>query len=207
MELAARVDLPLLRKGLKDVQRKQIPFATSLALTSTAGHAAVGWQDEMRAVLDRPTPFTLGAVAVRPARKTRLIATVYLKDVAAAYLEPYLEGGPHFLGGKRGLLTPKNVPLNAYGNLTRGKLAQLKGRQGVYLGGVKLRSGQVVHGAWQRLGGRAKGGHHLKLLIRFSDPLAVTQRLDFVEPTKRAIAEHFNDEFAKAFNHAMATAR
>lgn len=208
---AFAVDLRDLHKGLNEVSRRQLPFAMAQALTITAGHVGVSWQGEMKAVLDRPSPFTVNAVAVRPARKALLIATVYVKDVAAEYLEPYVEGGTHFLGGKRGLLTPKAVPLNAYGNLTRNKLATLKAKSNVYVGAVKLRSGAAVSGVWQRptasarrrTGGRAA----LKLLIRFSDPLQVRQRLDFYGRAETVIRAQFASAFADAFEHAMATAR
>lgn len=215
MDVEYAVDLKALTKGFDDVFKRQLPYATSLALTATAGHVGIGWQDEMRAVLDRPTPFTLGSVAVQPARKTTLIARVYVKDIAANYLEPFVDGGVHYLGQKKGLLTPKNVPLNAYGNLTRNKLAQLKARNNVVVGPVKLRSGQVVNGVWQRPTASARrrlakgkeGGAPLKLLIRFSDPQQVTQRLDFAGRAEAAVRTHFASEFAKAWAHALATAK
>lgn len=232
MQLRVKVDLSQLKKGLKDVRQKQIPYATALALTATAGHVGKAWQEEMERKLDRPTPFTVNSVAVIPARKSSPTATVLLKDVAAAYLEPFVDGGKHFLGGKKGLLTPKNVPLNQYGNLTKNKIAQLKAKQNVFVGAVKLKSGQVVNGVWQRgsRGGRRKSGYGskgsrhvkhneglgltgynnrapLKLLVRFSDPQAVTQHLDFMGRAEKAILEHFEPEFVKAFAKAMASAK
>lgn len=216
MDVAFRVDTSGVKAGLDDFAKKQLPFATALALTSTAGYVGQGWQDEMRDVLDRPTPFTVGAVAVIPARKTTLIATVYIKAVAAEYLAPFVFGGVHFLGQKRGLLTPKAVPLNAYGNLSRNKLAQLKNRKNVHIGAVRLRSGQVVNGVWQRGTPAARkrlaraggdGGGTLKLLIRFSDPQRVTQRLDFAGRAEIAVRTHFVEELGKGLARAMASAK
>lgn len=211
MRFDLRPDLSNLGKGLDEVQRKQLPYALSLALTATAGHVGEGWQDEMRSGLDRPTPFTINSVGIVPARKTRLIATVYIKDIAANYLAPFVDGGPHFLGGKKGLLTPKNVALNAYGNLTKGKIAQLKAKSNVYVGALKLRSGQVVNGVWQRpkAKGRSKsaGPAHVKLLVRFSDPQDVTQRIPFQARAEAEFVNYFVAEFGDAFAHAMATSR
>lgn len=232
MQIVLKTDLRAFSKGMSQLQKTQLPFAISQALTATAGHAGLAWQDEMREQLDRPTPFTVNSVGVRGARKTDLTARVYLKDVAAAYLEPFVSGGSHFLGGKRAILAPKAVPLNQYGNLPRRKIAALQARPDVFVGPVRLKSGQVVSGVWQRgpKGARRKGGvgtkgshnikhneaqglagHNnrttLKLLVRFSDPLTVTQHLNFRDRAEQAVREHFDTEFAKAFARAIATAK
>lgn len=216
MEQMLRVDLKGFSGPMRGIARQQLPFAIAQALTMTAGHAGLSWQDEMQNELDRPAPFTLGSVGVRPARKTTLIATVYIRDIAAAYLEPFVDGGTHYLGGKKGLLSPKNVGLNAYGNLTRNKLATLKGKSNVFVGGVKLRSGDMVNGVWQRASAaqqkrhakaKGRGPAALKLLIRFSDPQRVTQHLDFIGRADAAVRQHFTSAFEDAFDHAMRTAR
>lgn len=234
MDLQVKVDLRGLKRGLSDVKRKQLPYATALALTMTAGHVGEGWQEEIKADLDDPTPFTVNSVGVRGATKSRLVATVFIKDIAAAYLEPLTDGGPHFLGGKKGLLNPKNVTLNQYGNLTKGKLAALKAKGNVFVGPVTFKNGQTINGVWQRgargrrkkVGRRGgefgtKGKHHLKdnaaqglssattlkLLIRFTDPLEAKPVLRFQARTERDVLKYFEPSFAKAFNRAMATAR
>jgi len=223
MQIVIKTDLRAFTKGMRDIAKRQLPFAMAQALTATAGRAGLEWQDEMRQRLDRPTPFTINAVAVRGARKSNLTATVYIKDIASQYLEPFIAGGPHFLGGKQGLLTPKAVPLNAYGNLSRGKLAALKAKPGVFVGPVTLKDGQVINGVWQRpvpkgantvrrrgaaaAPGALQGARTLKLLIRFSDPKPVTQHLDFQGRAEAAVRKHFEAEFAKAFAKAMASAK
>lgn len=232
MEIGLKTDIRAYSKRMKDVQKRQLPFAIAQALTATAGHAGLAWQDEMATELDRPTPFTVNSVAVRGARKNNLVATVYVKDIAAAYLEPFVEGGPHYLGAKKGILAPKAVPLNQYGNISRRKIAQLKAKPNVFVGPVRLKSGQVVSGVWQRPspGERRKGGygtmgsHHvkhnegkglggynnrttLKLLVRFSDPLPVTQHLDFQGRAEKAVREFFQPSFEKAFAAALRSAK
>lgn len=217
MQFEIKTDLKAFTKGMADVAKRQIPFAMANALTATAGRVGLDWQDEMRTHLDRPTPFTQNSVAVNGARKSNLVATVRIKDIAAAYLEPFVVGGPHFLGAKKGLLTPKNVPLNAYGNLSKGKLAALKAKPGVFVGQIRLKSGQVVNGVWQRdLVAKRKamrtkapalaGATALKLLIRFTDPQPVKQHLAFYARAEASVRKHFDAEFAKAFAQAQRTA-
>lgn len=213
MQPEFRVDVSQLSKGLNEVARKQLPFAMSLALTATAGELGLHWQDEIESELDNPTPFTVKSPAVRPARKSNLTATVYIRDVAAQYLAPFLDGGPHFLGGKRGLLTPKNVAVNQYGNLTRNKLATLKGKSGVYVGKVRLKNGEMISGVWQRPSAAAVRRASkdkpagIKLLIRFSDPLPVKQHLRFYERAAQMVPKAFANYFAEALDHALATAK
>lgn len=233
MEIVLKTDLRAFQRGMDDVAKRQLPFAIAQALTATAGHAGLAWQKEMQTELDRPTPFTVNSVGVMGARKSNLTARVFIRQVASQYLTPFVEGGPHFLGAKKGLLTPKAVPLNAYGNLSKRKIAQLKAKGNVFAGPVRLKSGQVVSGVWQRpdRGYRrdrieygTKGSHHikhneaqglvghnnrttLKLLVRFTDPLPVTQRLDFQGRAEAAVRAHFEPEFAKAFALAQATAK
>lgn len=60
--------------------RKQIPFATALALTKTAQRVHGRVIDEMKNKFDRPTPFTLKSLYVSPAKKQNLQAAVFLKD-------------------------------------------------------------------------------------------------------------------------------
>ncbi|MBS0363689.1 MAG: hypothetical protein JSR98_20125 [Proteobacteria bacterium] len=206
-DLQFKVDLKPYRKGMSYIQKNQVPFAASLALTEAAGHVGLSWQDEMRKRVDRPTPFTVGAVTVIPARKTRLVATVLVKEKAAEYLQPFVDGGKHFLGGKRALLAPKNVPLNAYGNLPRNKIKALKAA-GAFSGAIKLRSGETVSGIWQRVkAGPGAAGRHLKLLVRFAEPQEVKQRLRFYDRANDVAFKAFAAAFPKAFARAMATLR
>lgn len=212
--LQVRVDTSRVTKGFSDVRRRQIPFATSLALTATAGHVGIAWQEEIEDTFDRPTPWTVRSVAIAPARKSNLVAIVYVKDIAAEYLAPYVDGGVHSLGGKRGLLSPKNVRLNQYGNLTRNRMGQLKGRADVFIGQVQVKGGGSISGVWQRkrapsrkVRKNMKGPAALKLLIRFSDPLPVKEKLEVYDVSPKVVGRVFAPEFASAFNRAMATAK
>lgn len=77
---------------------RQIPFATSLALTRIAHQIRDAQKLEMRAVFDRPTPFTMNAFQVVPAVKARLVSEVRYKDELNStspnhYLETQVRGG------------------------------------------------------------------------------------------------------------------
>ncbi|MDR6850376.1 hypothetical protein [Sphingomonas sp. BE137] len=130
---------------------------------------------------------------------------------------PYVIGGVRSLGTKRGMLAPRDVSLNQYGNLTKGKLASLKGKPGVFIGAVTTRSGKVVNGVWQRKGAAKAGkrarsgskpqGGALKLLIQFEDTTPVKKHFDFFGHANAYLKANAASEFDAALKRAFATAR
>jgi hypothetical protein len=217
-------DLKALTKSLSTLEKQQLPFAISQALTSVAKLAQAAEKQAMPEVFDRPTPFTINSVAVKGARKSDLEARVFVKDIAAAYLAPYEFGGNHKLIGQgKTWLNPKDKALlNQYGNFSKGALQRLEGRPDIFVGSVKTKSGQSIGGVWQRptdvkmikrsgkrgvaLRGVNKTGY-LKLLVRFGDERPVKQHLEFGERAFEIVDEHFPREFDKAMAKAIATAK
>lgn len=115
------------------------------------------------------------------------------------------------------MLAPRGVGLNQYGNLTKGKLASLRGKRGVFIGPIKTKGGKVINGVWQRpisakrpRGGRVAGAQpqrKLKLLIQFEDTKAVPKRLPFEQRARAHLSRHAASAFDTALRRAMATAR
>ncbi|HEX7127284.1 MAG TPA: hypothetical protein VF406_16120, partial [Thermodesulfobacteriota bacterium] len=123
---------------------RQVRFATAVALTRTAYRAQEQAKLEMQRIFDRPTPFTLNALRVTPARKDRLVAEVGFREFAGKgtpatkYLLPQATGGarPVKRFEKRlqfaGLLPRGQVlvpgggaPLDAFGNVQRRVYSQI----------------------------------------------------------------------------------
>ena len=76
----------------------QVPFATMLALNSTAKQAQLDVQARMRQVFDRPTTWVINSLRVNRATKTNLFAEVEFKDRSASensrsMVEPHIFGG------------------------------------------------------------------------------------------------------------------
>lgn len=114
------------------------------ALTRTALAVAEAERAEMRDVFDRPKPYTLGALYTTPATAQTLEARVGLKDQASegrpplSWLRWQINGGLRRLtawekrlvvagamdGGDRAV-PGKFAQLDAYGNISRGQLAQI----------------------------------------------------------------------------------
>jgi len=205
---------------------KQLPFATALALTDLAKDVQAAEQENERKVLDRPRPFTTGAIGVRKANKARMEATVFVKDITAAYLEPYQFGGKNKLNS-RALLKPVDAvqDLDQFGNLPRNFLRKLKGRPDIFVGTIQTKAGPV-NGVWQRdtsvdlelplttrtgklrqAKGRRNTSGRLVLLVKFTDAHPVKQHLDWFKVAERTVARNFNRRMGKALGRAIASAK
>jgi len=125
-------------KNLEKMRSDQIPFITAKALTNTAKLIRDKTVETMKAVFDRPTPFSLNSFQVRPATKTSLTAKVEFKYDRLGYMRTQIEGGTR--GRKRsesalqktGLMQSgqswvpgKGARLNQYGNISGGQITQL----------------------------------------------------------------------------------
>lgn len=79
--------------------KEQVRFASVVALTRTAGRCKDLLTRELASVFDRPTPYTLNSLYIRPATKSKPEAKIWLKDdtskgtPAARYLLAEIEGG------------------------------------------------------------------------------------------------------------------
>lgn len=212
-------DLEDLSLQLNKLQ-KQIPFAMAQALTSVARKIEAAERTALQRHLDNPTPFTVKSVGSVGARKDNLRAKIFVRDTAAAYLEPFEFGGQHKLNGQA-LLNPKNIKLNKFGNLPRNKLSQLKAKPNVFIGTVG-----DVNGVWQRRkpkkskkdkkrAKRSPNGTRKerqkqpapKLLIRFGNALQVSPTLGYMDRANNMAAALMPTTLSKAINEAISTAK
>lgn len=212
-------DLKELSTQLRQLQ-KQIPFAAAQAITSVARKIESAQKTALQRHLDNPTPFTVKSVGSRGARKDNLTAKVFVRDIAASYLEPFEFGGQHKLSGSA-LLNPKNIKLNKYGNLPKNKLTQLKAKDNVFIGDFN-----GVNGVWQRKKPKKgkKGKRRAKrspngtrrarpkqpapkLLIRFGDALPVTPTLGYMVRAHTMAAALMPAALSSAIKEAINTAR
>lgn len=132
-------------QGMAEVQRRlreapgQIAFATSLAINRTLQDVRKAEVQAMRRSFDRPTPYTLKSLYIKPSTKTKLEGYVWFKDEggkqlkAAQYLLPQVFGGTRpdkrfeTLLRQAGYLPPRmqavpasGAPLDRYGNVRAG---------------------------------------------------------------------------------------
>lgn len=232
-EFSVRSNIRQIEDKLRRFAYQQVPFATAQALNALGKQVLVAEQKNEHQVLDRPRPFTTGAIRLVRAKKgMRAEAKVVMLDKTAAYLAPYQFGGQNKLNSKV-LLKPVDAKkdLDQYGNLPRNFMAKLKGRSDVFVGTVKTKNGPVT-GVWQRASADgvkptltrvtkkgkvivrkvagyepSREGRKLKLLIAFDKAHEARQHLDWFGVAGRVITKQFNREFGRALARAIATAK
>ncbi|WP_420578795.1 hypothetical protein [Oceaniradius stylonematis] len=176
---------------------RQVPFATAKALTDTARLDLKPAAERLiRKRLDRPTPFTQKGPAFSGARKHRLVATVFIKDIQAEYLRVQEQGGVQRPKG-RAFLVPVGQRRNKYGNLPRNAVRNALAKPGTFSGRVG-----GVGGIWQRM----KSGK-LKLLVRYEDETSYQPRLGFHVEMAKVAGRAFPARFARSLQQAIRTAR
>ncbi|WP_322008275.1 phage tail protein [Paraburkholderia tropica] len=100
MNLDIKIDSKAIERQLDDLARKQIPFATAMAINDVSRHARTDLRDTMQSVFENPVPYTLNSVRLKLATKARPVATVAISDdpdkgiPPAKYLSPEILGGP-----------------------------------------------------------------------------------------------------------------
>jgi hypothetical protein len=140
MQVSVRTNIADVARQLSHLQKSQIPFATSLALTKIAPAVKAELQAEMGRVFDRPTRYTMGSV-FSLVRKT--VAEIWLKDrgsgtPAGKYLLPQIIGGRRRQKRfERALEASGNLPrgwvvvpgagtkLDAHGNISGAQIVQI----------------------------------------------------------------------------------
>ena len=130
--------------------RKQLHYATAVALTRGAKIAQSDLRAAMQQAFDRPKPWTLNSLYVEPATKQRLEANIHFKDrwesgskgsqgtPAGRYLAPQILGGTRVQKAhERALARAGVVPpgyylvptwsadFDAYGNMSTGQIIKI----------------------------------------------------------------------------------
>jgi hypothetical protein len=200
MDFRISNNIRAVERSLNDTARRQIPFATASAINEVLAEIKRNWEKRLRRSLDRPTPFTLKAFAIRRASKRRLVGVVFAKDVQAGYLERLEEGGER-RPKRRAILVPVRQRLNRYGNMPRGAVGRALASRKTFSGAPKGRPA----GIYQRTGkGRSAG---LKLLVHYADGASYRPRLKLVSGAAKTATARLPGAMLRAMRRAVATAR
>lgn len=144
INIDVRVEAKQFKRSLTELEKRQLPFATALALTMTAKDVQKNTVKRLQRVLDRPTRFTLNAFRVLPATKRNLVAKVGFREFTQtsagfrSYLEPLEYGGKRppkrfekrlrAIGVMRSdeyAVPAKGFRLNRYGNIPASRFVQI----------------------------------------------------------------------------------
>ena len=218
------------------VATRQLPFALSQALNDTASDIRKAEVEKMKAVFDRPTPYTLNAFQIKPSTKANLSAVVEQKAQSANrnYLKRQAEGGPRkrtalesllasrlaITGVLSAMLPADNARLNQYGNWSTGQRNEVLAAIGSMRDSTSNRSSRSLKrkknpskffvptsGLPEAIYERTASGQ-LRIILAFTASAPTyTARFPFEETARQEAERTFPINFAKRFASAANTAR
>ena len=224
MRLKFDADTRDFTRGLDDLERKQLPKATAIALTEVAKDATLELRQQAEKDLDNPNRFTVRpgvrgrapdafAFVAAEKRDDPPTATVLVKDQQAEYLKYQIEGGTRRPGdyatvGKAGAPIPIRQRTNKYGNMPRNRLRTLFGQANEEdsdkFVGQPDGNPDAPFGIYQRPKGRRRG---LKLLVTFEKLTRYRPRFDFQAAVGKAAQANMRTRFGEALEKALESAR
>lgn len=210
IKIASTTDYARLERALGAFGQKQLPYAGALALTRTAQAAAAEMTRALLSIFDKkgsPTPFTLRAIGITPARKSNLTAAIFVKRQQARYLGIEETGGVRLRAPGAPVLTPVDVAKNAYGNIPRGLIRRLAAEPDRYF----LAKIHGVYGLWERI--TRPGARHVlrtprgvRLLVAFRPEAHYRPKFGFDERVRRSVEQSLMPNLQAAVSEALATA-
>ena len=216
MRIDVRDNIKEVTKGLSSIQKKQIPFATMLALNDTAFALHKTYKAQTNQKFDNPTSFTQKGFRVQKAKKTHLEAIVFVDKKRVDYMELQVDGGTRF-PKKTAIIVPSSKNSNDLakyqsGNLTKGAVNKIKGQRDKYFFG-KPKGNQGSEGIWERYGRSASGtsaGYRIRQVAKLTKMARYKSLFPF-ESIGNGIAfsrkNGFDSAFAKRLRFALKTAR
>ena len=198
MHVSFRSNLKDVERDLSDAARRQLPFATSIALNDTAEDVRKNETKRLNKTFDRPTPFTRKAFGVRKSTKRRLEARVFAKPIQAKYLSIQEEGGTT-KPKKRAFVVPEKIRTNKYGNIPKGSVKRNLANQKVFSGTPK--------GAGRGAGIYKRQGKKLVKLINYTTRATYKPRLGFQRSAKKTASVRFPVHFERSLKKAFASRR
>jgi hypothetical protein len=216
MRIDVRDNIKEVTKGLSSIQKKQIPFATMLALNDTAFALHKTYKAQTKQKFDNPTSFTQKGFRVQKAKKTHLEAIVFVDEKRVDYMELQVDGGTRF-PKKTAIIVPSSKNSNDLakyqsGNLTKGAVNKIKGQRDKYFFG-KPKGNQGSEGIWERYGRGASGtsaGYRIRQVAKLTKMARYKSLFPF-ESIGNGIAfsrkNGFDSAFAKRLRFALKTAR
>lgn len=230
MQIDIRSNVREVSRWLTDAQKKQVPFATILAMTMTAKDVKAEEILTMKRVFDRPTPYALNALRVKPATKQSLIASVEFKEFggtpAKRFLNPEVHGGARsrksherqlgsLMRGASYAIPGNTVPRDAYGNVKgaffKRVLSQLKVSTDPFqnvTGSKRSKRGRKSSAFFiPKKGGAVyeRKGRAITPVLIFTRAPVYRKRFPFYEIAAKVVAAKFAPNFKIAFERAMAS--
>lgn len=200
-EFTIDAPVPEMTKHLDTLQRKQIPFATALALTRTAQDAREAVREVMPKRFTIRKPYVVRGVAIQKATKKRLRAIVFHRD---KYMADQEYGGQRY-PQRRFHVIPLGIRKHKKQNISKAKLpSRVKLKPTVSLvDSIKNKRDKLI---LQRVGrGKNVGRKTLYLLKRGRQK--IKPRFGMDRTVRTTVRRRFTKNFGRAIAKALRTAR
>lgn len=210
--------------GLRELSKRQIPYALASALNSTAYGAMVAERKEIADSFDRPTPFVQRGVLYEKASALKLAAFTRIAGERDKFNVNRILA-PHVYGGGRGVKASERrllrtgamlngqfmvpgpgAPRDRYGNISGGQMQRILGFARQYAeGGYNVTKQRQDHyvvpgvGVFKRMG---KGRSVPVLLFTHKAP-QYEQRFEFHYAARVYFDRNFTQHMNQAWNRAM----
>ncbi|MEL7166682.1 MAG: hypothetical protein AAGL96_14520 [Pseudomonadota bacterium] len=202
MQFGIKSNIKEVQRGLNDVARSQIPFATAMAINDVLRDIKRNWEKRLRKSIDRPTRFTMQAFAIRRANKRTLSGAIFAKDIQEEYLQWLEEGGTR-KPKRRAVLVPVRQRLNKYGNIPRRAVGRAIASPKTFSGAPKGKPRAA--GIYQRTGRGRNAG--LKLLVHYADDATYKPRLRLIAGAAKTATARLPGAILRAVRRAVGSAR
>lgn len=191
-------------RQLNDIGRRQLPFAVSQALTSTAFdmRKEIVERTWPRSVEARDAKFMAAALRVKKATKTKLVASVFDRLKRNFIMRQATGGMKYSRTGRHVAIPTENVKARRG---ARGVPKSLRPRQALEKANtfeVRTKSGQLVIMRRPR-----KKASAPEVLYVLEQSVRVSKRFPVFTAADQVVRRRFNANFNKAFAKAIATAR
>ena len=180
----------------KTVHKKQIPFATAMAINDTLRGLKKEMAKQTIKKLDRPTKTTQNGFLFSRASKRKLVGRLFLKDFVEKYLRFQIDGGIRSPGHKFAVPT-KNSKLNKFGNIV-GKRTGLIKNSKQFFGTVN-----GVSGIFER----TNKGNKIKLIHALVKSATYKTKFPFYTIAKMFTQNTFDKNLTKSFNRAVKSSK
>ena len=211
--LSVSSDVKKLTKRIDKQYRRQITFATSVAVNSPAVAARADVQKALPKFLDRPKKYTTQSVQFEKSHKNRaLVSKVGFVSKnpkfgrksrasipAAEYMQRLIKGGVRKPFHDKIAIPTRKGDLDKYGNMKRGLAKRLLGdRRRFFIGTPKHRPSWGF-ALWERVNGNT----NIVRRIKYVDRTEYSPQFPFRQIVEKAVKAEFGMAFRKEFIKAV----
>ena len=207
MQIKVKDNIKEFTKGLNNVQKKQIPFALSVAINNTLFDMKKTNERKIDTIFEGgATRYTKRQFRFKKSTKRDPVGIFFITKEGEQYLKYQIDGGIRTPRGSA-VIVPfkKNVRLNKFGNLSKAKSPQaLLAKNNVFSANIKGVGGIYQRSKYMKSIQNSK----VKLLLAYEDQTNYTNpRYPFYETNKKIANRVFGRNFKRALARALKTAR